>query len=80
MEETKEHRAFKTLIKVLEEMLFSIPMPIEVIKKYEFMRESATSKSNVYLPPSKIWALQRTALERSKQDKQGTSDTSNLTL
>ena len=57
MEETKEHRAFKTLIKVLEEMLFSIPMPIEVIKKYEFMRESATTKSNVFLPPSKIWAL-----------------------
>ena len=29
--------------------------------------------------PSKIWALQRTALERSKQDKQGTVDTSELT-
>jgi hypothetical protein len=53
----KQARAFKQLIKVLEEMLFSIPMPIEVIKKYEYMRESSTVKAGIYLPPSKIWAL-----------------------
>jgi hypothetical protein len=40
MEANHEKAAFKSIIKVLEEMLFSIPMPIEVIKKYEHMRES----------------------------------------
>ena len=38
-------------------MLFSIPMPIEVVKKYENMRENATNKTRANLPASKIWAL-----------------------
>ena len=57
------------MIGILEEMLFSIPMPIEVVKKYEFMRESATSKTGILLPPSKIWALQKVALERSQAEQ-----------
>lgn len=57
------------LVKILEELLFSIPLPMEVIKKYEFMRESAQIKAKVQLPQTKIWALQRTALDRSRSER-----------
>ena len=66
MEDFSDSHTLIQIITILEEMLFSIPMPIEVVKKYENMRENATNKTRANLPASKIWALQKTALERQQ--------------
>ena len=47
MDRTQSTNSLVQLVKILEELLFSMPLPMEVIKKYEFLRESAQMKARV---------------------------------
>lgn len=62
-------KSLQSLLKVAEELLFSFPLPSDIVKKYEFMRESAFSKLGLPHSFSRIWSLQREAHSRSRIEK-----------
>lgn len=64
-----DSKSLQSLLKVTEELLFSFPLPTDIVKKYEFMRESAFAKLGLPHSFSRIWNLQREAHSRSRTDK-----------
>jgi hypothetical protein len=46
-----------SLIQILEELLLSIPLPSEIIRKYIVMRERAFGKAGIRASQDKVWNL-----------------------
>lgn len=44
---TPDLRCLFSLLSITEEMLFSIPLKIQLVQKYEHMRETALKKVNI---------------------------------
>ena len=70
---TSDTKSLQSLLKVAEELLFSFPLPTDIVKKYEFMRENAFAKLGLQHSFSRIWNLQREAHARSRVDKTSSS-------
>ena len=66
---SSDSKSLHSLLKVAEELLFSFPLPTDIVKKYEYMRESAFSKLGLPHSFSRIWNLQREAHSRGRTDK-----------
>lgn len=47
-------KAMHSLLTVTEELLFAFPLPSELVKKYETMKEKVFTKVNLANNPSKL--------------------------
>lgn len=54
------------LITIAEEMLFSFPLPSDLVKKYEYLRDQTYQKAGIDDCSSKLWALQSEAHAKAK--------------
>jgi hypothetical protein len=61
--------------KVYIELLFSFPLPYEVVLKYEKMREKTFKVSGLPYSSSRIWRLQNDANRKAKQKNLKTEET-----
>ena len=59
-----EVKAIEHLLSVTEELLFSFPLPEDLVQKYTQMRENAFYKANLKCNNEHIWRMQRAALSR----------------
>lgn len=66
------------LLKIAEELLFSFPLPAEVIKKYEFLRTKTFTKCRIPYNGSHIKRLQLEALSKLDKDTEKVINTSAL--
>ena len=57
-----------SLVQILEELLLSIPLPSEILRKYIVMRERAFTKAGIRASTEKVWTLQQKALERTRHE------------
>ena len=60
----KEVKAIEHLLLVTEELLFSFPLPTDLVHKYIHMRENAFAKASLKCNNDSIWRMQRAALSR----------------
>ena len=68
------------LLKVAEELLFSFPLPSNVITKYEFIRGKTFSKYHIPYSGSHIRRLQLDALSKLDKDSEKVVNTSTLDI
>ncbi|CAG9321411.1 unnamed protein product [Blepharisma stoltei] len=67
-----------SLLSILEEMLFSMPLKIQLVQKYERMREIAFSKLNLQSDTTHIWKLQQQAHSNAEsKNKEKTEEKNN---
>lgn len=59
-----EVKAIEHLLLVTEELLFSFPLPTDLVQKYIHMRENAFAKASIKCNNDSIWRMQRAALSR----------------
>ncbi|CAG9318192.1 unnamed protein product [Blepharisma stoltei] len=62
-------KAMHSLLNVTEELLFAFPLPSELVKKYETMKEKVFSKINLASDKGKLWKMQREAYAKQKSTR-----------
>lgn len=53
----KTNDSLYSLVQILEELLLSIPLPSEILRKYICMRERAFTKAGIRADTDKVWKL-----------------------
>ncbi|CAG9327082.1 unnamed protein product [Blepharisma stoltei] len=61
-----EIEGIQSLLQVAEELLFSFPLPTEIVTKYDTMRSKYFQKLGISSSSSHIWKLQRDAHAKSR--------------
>jgi len=68
-------RSLESILTVAEELLFSFVLPVEVVRKYEFVREQAMQKAGLHSTSTRIRQLQREAHAKQQEVAQSDSGT-----
>lgn len=59
-----ETRCLNTLIEVTEDLLFSFPLPPDIVYKYESVKKRTYQQIGLECSTHKIWQLQREAIAK----------------
>ena len=65
----REPKGLLQLLTISEDLLFSFPLPADIVKKYEFLRSGIFAKLDLQHDFAKAWRMQREAHARTAAEK-----------
>lgn len=65
----QEPKGLIQLLTITEDLLFSFPLPADIVKKYEFLRSGIFTKLDLQHDFAKAWRMQREAHARAAAEK-----------